>query len=88
MLDLRKPKDFKGVHTSYVNYGTCDHPHWHTVRQSYPEKAVEIIRKSNVQTLQDLNNMTRGSTLYTTTFESSKISVNDLEEIKEIHVIN
>jgi len=32
--------------------------------------------------------MTRGSTLYTTTFESSKISVNDLEEIKEIHVIN
>jgi len=88
MLDLRKPKNFEGIHTGYVNYGSCDYPNWHTVKQICPEKDVEIIRKPNAQTLQDLNNMTRGSISYMNTLESSKISINDLEEIKEIHVIN
>ena len=76
MLDLRKPKNFNGIHYGYVNYGTKDHPNWQIIKQMCPKKCVEIIRRPNCDVLPDLMNMT-SSLSYINILENSKISIKE-----------
>lgn len=46
IVSLRKPKNFKGERTSYINLGTNNNPSWHHLKETSPNDNEKIVKPS------------------------------------------
>ncbi len=95
VMDLRRPKNFKGIRQAYINQGSVDKPVWET-RMDFggAREQIEIIRNPQHSEVNSLNTSAINTSSYVNnhsqymnnTLESNHISIRDYDEIGKLKV--
>lgn len=85
-MDLRKPRNHKGIWYGVINLGKPKNPVWQTIKENSKKKDVEIIRNPHTNHSKEWNSLMHNNSSYMNTLETSNISLKNLDNMSTINV--